>query len=71
MQFQSESFRDAFARGLDPRVVQVSASLAASLQEVEILRPDGVHVRDVRPMTRINVSIIVEQNGRRESGTAI
>jgi len=61
---------DAFARGLDPRVVQVSASLAASLQEVEILRPDGVHVRDVRPMTRINVSIIVEQNGRRESGTA-
>lgn len=61
---------DAFARDLDSRVVQVSASLAASLQEVEILRPDGVHVRDVRPMTRVNVSVIVEQNGRRESGTA-
>ncbi len=61
---------DAFARDLDPRVVQVSATLAASLQEVEILRPDGVSVRDVRPMTRVNVSVIVEENGRRESGTA-
>ncbi len=59
---------DAFARALDPRVVQVSATLAASLQQVEILRPDGVRVRDVRPMTRLNVSIIVEENGRRESG---
>jgi len=61
---------DAFARGLDPRVVQVSATLAASLQEVAILRPDGIQVRDTRPMTRVNVSIIVERNGRRESGTA-
>ena len=61
---------DAFARDLDKRVVQVSAMLAASLQEVEILRPDGVQVRDVRPMTRVNVSVIVEQDGRRESGTA-
>ena len=61
---------DAFARDLDKRVVQVSAMLAASLQEVEILRPDGVQVRDVRPMTRVNVSVIVEQGGRRESGTA-
>jgi TldD protein len=60
---------DAFTRGLDPRVVQVSASLAASLQEVEILRPDGHAVRDVRPMTRFNVSVIVEENGRRESGS--
>ncbi len=61
---------DAFARDLDPRVVQVSATLAASLQEVAILRPDGVQVRDTRPMTRVNVSVIVEQNGRRETGTA-
>ncbi|MCG7493162.1 metalloprotease TldD [Thalassobius sp. Cn5-15] len=61
---------DAFARDLDPRVVQVSATIAASLQEVEILRPDGTHLRDVRPMTRVNVSVIVEQNGRRESGSA-
>ncbi len=61
---------DAFARNLDPRVVQVSATLAASHQEVVILRPDGQQVTDVRPMTRVNVSVIVEQNGRRESGSA-
>ncbi|MEP2715573.1 metalloprotease TldD [Pseudophaeobacter sp.] len=61
---------DAFARDLDPRVVQVSASIAASLQEIEILRADGVRVRDTRPMTRLNVSVIVEQDGRRESGSA-
>lgn len=61
---------DAFARGLDSRVVQVSASLAASLQEVEILRADGVRVRDIRPMARLNVSVIAEKDGRREGGSA-
>ena len=61
---------DAFARDLDPRVVQVTATLAASHQEVVILRPDGTEVSDSRPMTRLNVSVIVEQDGRRESGTA-
>ncbi|WP_339856316.1 metalloprotease TldD [Roseovarius nubinhibens] len=61
---------DAFARDLDPRVVQVSASIAASLQEVVILRPDGHEVSDTRPMTRVQVSVIVEENGRRESGSA-
>ncbi len=61
---------DAFARALDPRVVQVSATISASLQEVAILRPDGVHLRDTRPMSRVNVSVIVEENGRRESGHA-
>jgi len=61
---------DAYLRDLDSRVVQVSASIAASLQEVEILRPDGLSVRDTRPMTRLNISVIVEQNGRRESGSA-
>ncbi|MFY0692416.1 MAG: metalloprotease TldD [Paracoccaceae bacterium] len=59
---------DAFARALDSRVVQVSATLAASHQEVAILRPDGTLVTDDRPMTRLNVSVIVEQDGRRESG---
>ena len=61
---------DAYARELDKRVVQVSASLAASLQEIEILRPEGTLVRDVRPMARLNVSITVEKDGRRESGSA-
>lgn len=61
---------DAFARDLDHRVVQVSASLAASLQEIEILRADGVRVRDIRPMARLNVSVIAEKDGRREGGSA-
>ncbi len=59
---------DAFARDLDPRVVQVSATVAASLQEVVILRPEGGVMRDTRPMARLNISVIVEENGRRESG---
>jgi len=61
---------DAYARGLDPRVVQVTASLAASHQEVVILRADGSEVSDSRPMVRVNVSVIVEQDGLRESGSA-
>lgn len=59
---------DAFARALDQRVVQVSATLAASLQEVVILRPEGTMLSDTRPMSRLNISVIVEQDGRRESG---
>ncbi|MDG1459678.1 MAG: metalloprotease TldD [Pseudoprimorskyibacter sp.] len=61
---------DAFARDLDPRVVQVSASVAASHQQVAILRPEGGLVTDSRPMVRVTVSVIVEQDGRRESGMA-
>ena len=61
---------DSFARDLDPRVVQVSASLASSLQEVVILRPEGAILTDIRPMSRLNVSVIVESNARRETGTA-
>lgn len=60
---------DAFAREADKRVVQVSASLVASLQEVHILRPDGTLMSDTRPMTRMNVSVIVEKDGRRETGS--
>ncbi|MFT5066033.1 MAG: TldD protein [Reinekea sp.] len=61
---------DQFARGLDKRVVQVSATLAASHQEILILRPDGQLVTDTRPMSRLNVSVIIEENGKRESGTS-
>jgi len=59
---------DAYARGLDRRVVQVSATLSAALQEVVILRPEGGTVADTRPLVRLNVSVIVEEGGRRESG---
>jgi len=61
---------DDYARGLDPRVVQVSASIAAVYQEVVILRAEGRVVSDVRPMARLNVSVILEQDGRRETGAA-
>ncbi|MEM8849505.1 MAG: metalloprotease TldD [Pseudomonadota bacterium] len=61
---------DAYARSLDKRVVQVTATISASLQEVEILRPEGTSVADIRPMVRMGVSVIVEENGRRESGNA-
>ncbi|PJE32505.1 protease TldD [Pseudooceanicola marinus] len=61
---------DAFCRDLDPRVVQVSATIAASCQEVVILRPEGHVVSDIRPMTRVNVSVIVEDKGQRQTGTA-
>ncbi|MXU66848.1 metalloprotease TldD [Oceanomicrobium pacificus] len=61
---------DAYARERDSRVVQVSATIAASMQEVEILRPDGLRLAEARPMTRLNISVIVEENGRRESGSA-
>ncbi len=59
---------NAYARALDPHVIQVSATIAAGLQEVEILRPEGLRLTDIRPMARLNVSVIVEQNGRREQG---
>ncbi|MCW2392356.1 TldD protein [Sphingobium sp. B1D7B] len=59
---------DAAARARDPRVVQVSAVLAGSWSVVEIVRPDGFVATDVRPLVRLNVSIIMEENGRRETG---
>ncbi|MDS9467620.1 metalloprotease TldD [Paracoccus sp. MBLB3053] len=61
---------DSFARDLDPRVVQVSASISTSVQEIAILRPEGGLATDLRPMARINVSVIVESNSRRESGSS-
>jgi TldD protein len=61
---------DAFARARDPRVVQVTASLAGERRIVEILRGDGHLVRDVRPLVRVNVSVTVERDGRRETGSS-
>ena len=60
---------DAYLRGKDPRVRQVTASLAASWQHVEILRGDGQVVRDIRPMVRMNVSVVVGEGDRQESGS--
>ena len=59
---------DAAARARDPRVVQVSVVLLASWSVIEIVRADGFVGHDVRPLVRLNVSIVAEKNGRRESG---
>ena len=59
---------DSFARSLDPRVRQVSVSLASSWQVVTILRPDGFLAHDVRPLMRFNVSIITEDGEKRGTG---
>ena len=60
---------NAYARGKDGRVRQVSASLSGEWQRIEIIRADGEQYSDVRPLVRINVSVIVEDNGRQESGS--
>ncbi len=60
---------DAVARAKDPRVAQVSASLAASWSVIDIVRPDGFTARDIRPLVRLNVSVVAELNGRRETGS--
>jgi len=59
---------DAAARARDPRVAQVSVGLSGSWNVIEVVRPDGFTATDVRPLVRLNVSIVVEENGRRESG---
>ena len=59
---------DAHARQ-DPRVRQFSASLSASWQVVEILRADGRLARDVRPMVRLSVQVVVGEGDRQETGT--
>ncbi len=60
---------DAAARARDPRVAQVSVGLTGSWSVVEIVRPDGFVATDVRPLVRLNVSVVVESNGRRETGS--
>jgi TldD protein len=61
---------DAYVRAKDPRVVQVSVSMAASRKEIAIVRPDGDVRTDIRPLVRVNVSVTAEKDGRRESGSS-
>src|SRR5512143_54745 len=60
---------DAYARAKDPRVRQVTASIAATWQVVEILRADGETYRDIRPLVRLNVSVVTGDGDRQESGS--
>ncbi|KKM21378.1 hypothetical protein LCGC14_1636030, partial [marine sediment metagenome] len=61
---------DAAARAADPRVTQVSVSLAGGLDTVLVAASDGTFAADIRPLIRMNVSVIVESKGRRERGSA-
>ena len=60
---------DAYARSRDPRVSQVIVSLAATHETILVASTDGTLAADVRPLVRLNVSVIAEQEGRREQGS--
>ncbi|HYN59268.1 MAG TPA: DNA gyrase modulator, partial [Rubrivivax sp.] len=60
---------EKLARAKDPRVVQVMAGLAAEYDVVLVARADGTRAADVRPLVRVSVTVIAEQNGRREVGS--
>lgn len=61
---------ERYARSLDTRVVQVMASLAGEYQVVLVAGSDGRLAADIRPLVRASISVIVEQNGVREQGSA-
>ena len=61
---------DAETRRMDPRIVQVMASLTGVHEVILVVTSDGMMAADVRPLVRMNVSVIVEQNGRREQGSS-
>lgn len=61
---------DTAARAVDPRVKKVTVSLAGEVDQVLIIASDGTLATDIRPLIRMNVSVIVEANGRRERGSA-
>ncbi|MGC4367762.1 metalloprotease TldD [Hydrogenophaga sp. R2] len=61
---------ERLAKARDPRVVQVMAGLAAEHDVVLVARADGTLAADVRPLIRLSVTVIAEQNGRREMGSS-
>ncbi len=60
---------DAYVRAKDSRVAQVSVSLAANWQAVQIIRPDGWRTADIRPLVRLNVSVVARDGDRMEAGS--
>lgn len=61
---------DQYIRAKDPRIVQVSVSLAGEYESILVMASDGHLAADIRPLVRLNVSLVIEHNGRRESGYA-
>ncbi len=60
---------DSYLRGKDPRVKQVSVSLSGEWQAIQIIRGNGVKIGDIRPLVRLNISVVVEHNDRMERGS--
>ncbi len=60
---------DLYARSKDPRVKQVSASLSGEWQAIQIIRSMGERTADIRPLVRLNISVVVEQDGRTDNGS--
>lgn len=61
---------DKVARAEDPRVIQVNANLSAVYEEMLVSATDGTLAADIRPLVRLSISVLVEQNGKRERGSA-
>ena len=61
---------EGFARAADPRVVQVNAGLAGEYEVILVAGSDGRLAADIRPLVRCSISVIVEENGAREQGSA-
>lgn len=61
---------EGFARAIDKRVIQVVASLAGEYEVIMVARSDGLLAADVRPLVRVSLQVIAEENGRREQGVA-
>ena len=61
---------EKLARGIDPRVAQVMASLGGSYEVILVARSDGQIAADVRPLVRLSITVIAEEGGRRESGSS-
>jgi TldD protein len=61
---------EKIARAKDPRIVQVMAGLAGEYDVVLVVRSDGVLAADIRPLVRVSITVIVEQDGRREVGSS-
>ncbi len=61
---------ETYARNADPRIIQVMAHLAGEYEVMLVARSDGVTAADVRPLVRVSITVIAEQDGRREQGHA-
>ncbi len=60
---------DAYLRAKNTLVKQVNASIAGEWQVVHIIRGNGFEISDIRPLVRLNISVMVEKDGRREKGS--